>query len=146
MVLPRLAPGGVSSLSPGRETGAVHVAMIGQPGFAVVAANWRVDEHSVRPRATKGCCPSMFCGLQAGQDRGCDPALTSAVPVTGTPSWATVAIVPVSAAARAGSRQHPRGRPGGFTDGGFWTVSALVASADFRAGRPAQPKFTQARH
>jgi hypothetical protein len=26
---------------------AVHMAMIGQPGFAVVAGNWRADEHSV---------------------------------------------------------------------------------------------------
>ena len=32
---------------PIRALRAVHMAMIGQPGFAVVAGNWRADEHSV---------------------------------------------------------------------------------------------------
>ncbi len=33
-------------------------------------------------------------------------------PVTATPRWATMPIVPVSAAARAGPGNIPRGRPG----------------------------------
>jgi hypothetical protein len=37
----------VQPVPSGRAARAVDMAMIGQPGFAVVAGNWRANEHSV---------------------------------------------------------------------------------------------------